>query len=158
MKRRTIITTAALAPLAACAGQTPSQIAADVVSDSQLIATGLSKELPVINNLTGIPSATLAKFLADLNSVITIAQSITAEAAAVQAAPLIQQIAGYIGNALSIATTAPVNALLPPGVLPVLEAANALLPVLMAAVGLVGSPEVPASMTPAAARAILASA
>jgi hypothetical protein len=158
MKRRTILSIAALAPLAACAGQTPSQIAAEVVSDAGLIASGFTAEMPLITALTGVPAATLATFSGYLSSAIAVAKSVSADLTVTAAVPLVQQIGTYVSDALALATTAPLNGLLPPGVLPVLEAASALLPVLEAAVGMAGASTAPALMAPDVARATLRAA
>jgi hypothetical protein len=140
--------------LVAC-GQTPEQLAQTAVSDAELVASAFSKELPTIQALTGIPTATLTELENYVSEAASVGSAIISGISVAQAGPIISQIKTYIGEALAIATVPPVSTLLPPGVLAVLEAANSLLPGLLAAVGLLAAPPVPPAYDPDTARAIL---
>jgi hypothetical protein len=140
--------------LAAC-GQTPEQLAQTAVSDAELVASAFSKELPTIQALTDIPAATLTELENYVSEAASVGSAIVSGISVAQAGPIISQIKTYIGEALAIATAPPVSTLLPPGVLAVLEAANSLLPGLLAAVGLLAAPPVPPTYDPGTARAIL---
>jgi hypothetical protein len=144
--------------LAACAGQTAQQLAQTAVSDAELVASAFSKELPTIQALTGIPTTTLTELENYVSEAASVGSAIVSGISVAQAGPIVSQIKTYIGEALAIATAPPVNALLPPGVLEVLEAANSLLPGLLAAVGLLAAAPVASKYAPGQARTILQAA
>jgi hypothetical protein len=151
MNRRTLlratVAVPALAALAAC-GASLSQVTSDV----QTIASGLAGIMPQISSIPGIAASSVAKlsgYLADLKS---LASQVAANAT--PSATTIQQVASDVQAFADLALP-----LIPGGAVYVvaINAALALLPGLLAAVGVsAGSLEAP-EMTPAQARSVLSS-
>ena len=155
MNRRTLLTTLALAPLAACGTLTPSTVATDATT----IVNGLAAIEPTIVGLAGIPAATAAKIAADL----ALAQSLLPSLSGIVASfstptTALQTIVTAVNDILGLATTAPLAALIPANVETILQAAAALLPVVEAAAGLSSASATAPTMTPDAARVVLKAA
>lgn len=155
MKRRSILAGCSALALAGCAGLSPAQIARQAVTDLGLIANGFAAGTPELASITGISAATLTSVSALFGKAQALAAGISATVTAETAKPVVQQIEAYFGEALTLLG----DLLLPPPFSTVLTALNVLLPVVEAAVGLpvpVGAAL--GGMTPAQARAVLASA
>lgn len=145
----------ALAGCATLTGRTAATIAAQVVSDAQTIATGLSGVLPALTALRTIPAATASSVSTLLSEAIGVAKSISSGMTASAAQPLVKQIEGDVNAAVQALAVLP----LPPSIESVLLAAQVLLPVVESAVGLaVPAGAVKGGMTPAQARAVLKAA
>ncbi len=150
MNRRTLLATvAAMAPiavLAACKSGSVSQVTADV----QAIAAGLSGIMPQIGTAPGISASVVAQLNTYLTDLKSLASQIGANAT--PSASIIQQVASDVQAFANLALP-----LIPGGAayLVAINAALALLPALLAAVGVSASTPVAPSMTPAQARAVL---
>lgn len=159
LKRRHLLMTAALAPvagaLAACSstGSTSSMTPTQVITDIGLVAGGLAGALPGLVT-AGLPAASIASVTGLVNQIQSAADAVSASLTTTAAAPIVTQIVGVLAQ---IAAT--VGPALPAPFGTALAAAQILLPVIAAAVGLVSSaPSTAAvSMTHAEARAALAS-
>ena len=92
MNRRHLLTTIPLLAVAACANQTPAQIAATAVTDAQLIATGLQNFAAA----SGTAPATAAKIAPYVADALKLAGTLSASMAATQAQPIVQQIAADV--------------------------------------------------------------
>lgn len=154
ISRRVLLGASALLPLglAACVGQDAATIGQQVVTDVRLIANGLAAELPAISTLTGVDAATLADINAKVAEALAAAQQVVAGMAQSAAQPLVQQIGSDVAAVLAAlggVTSIPTN------VQQIIAAVEALLPVVMAAVGLFAARKA-TRMTPAQARVVLA--
>ena len=151
--RRTILAAAgaaaALLSVAACSSSiTTSQIA----TDANLIAQGLQPLAADVAAIPGVPSATLAKVQADLAKLQQAAAGI-ATATAGQQTTSVQGIAALVEEIASVVLP------LVPGGAPwvlVVQAAQALVPVILAAAGVSGSTGAAPTMPATQARLILA--
>ncbi|WP_428493103.1 hypothetical protein [Rhodopila sp.] len=148
MNRRTLLATAvALIPLAACATKlTISQVAADI----NLEAQGLAPFVAALAAVPNIPAATVAK-AQSLFAVIQADAKAFAASVANPPAGTVQEVQQAVQGLAAIAATIP--ALAPYAL--VIQAAVALLPVMLTAVGVPvvgGAPK----MSAAQARAVLA--
>lgn len=143
MTRRVLL---AALPLAACqTGVTTSQVATDV----NLIASGLQPVAAALATSPNIPANVVAK----AQSYLSIIQADAAKIAAATANPpadVVQEVVQAVQAFASIASTIP--ALAPYAV--VIQAAVALLPVILASAGIKVSGAAP-SMGPTQARAVL---
>jgi len=143
------------AALAACATGTTNQvvtIAQQVVDDAGLIANGIAAEVGPLQTLgVTLTPDTLTK----INAGVTAAKNLVAGMAANVALPLVQQIVADV-NAV-VAAVGAAGATVPSSVQNVIGAAEALLPLVELAVGLVVAPKV-GRMSPAQARRVLAAA
>jgi len=149
MRRRTILSAIALAPVAACTTGTPTL--AQLVTDAQSIAAALQAEAPIVLPLVAdaAVSAKISGYIADVQSV---ASKLSAALTATAASPLVQQI---IGDVQAVAPIVLAIAGLPPGTVAAINAALALLPVLAAQVGLTSATLKAPVYAPAEARLIL---
>jgi len=156
LSRRTLLATASLIPLAACAGATADL--SQVITDVGLIASGLQGALPSLVGSAGASViAQITGWIADLQPIAAAIGGVTTVAGA---QPLVTQIETILNSIVSLAATFT----LPTPFGPALAAAAVLLPIIEAAVNLL----VPAAsaavhryataMTPAQARAVLAQA
>ncbi|MDA8251086.1 MAG: hypothetical protein M0Z28_18210 [Rhodospirillales bacterium] len=150
--RRNFLAASALLPLglAACAGQTQTQLQADV----QAVAQGLGGVVSSLSAVPHVPQAVVTQAMALIGQVKADAAQI---ATALTPNPnVVQHIADTINALLPIvAPYFPVA----PAVAAVLQAALALVPVILAAVGKpVPAGAATAAMTPAQARLVLLAA
>jgi hypothetical protein len=158
VSRRTVLSMAAALPIAACAGQSASQVTQEVVSDIGLVATGLNGALPALAQVAGISASTVATVGQYVGKVQTLASGVSTALSTSSALSTVQQIGSVIGQ---IATVA--GPLLPPPWGTAVAAAEVLLPVIEAGVGMIvnatNSTAAPGAaapvMSPDAARLIL---
>lgn len=148
MNRRTLLRTTiaipALAALAACSSTQMTQVTSDV----QAITTGLTNIMPQI--ATVVPAAAVAQLTTYLNDLKSLAATVSGNVSATT----IQQVAKDVEAFADL-----VLPLVPGGAVFVvaINAALALLPGLLAAVGVSAGTLAAPAMTPAQARAVLAS-
>jgi hypothetical protein len=141
--------------LAGCATSgNATQQAQQLASDVELIAGGLEAALPAIGAIRGAPKEVLDRLGSEVAVVQKDAAAISAALGAHAAVPVpqAQEIAGIVGDVAS--TIIPE---IPGGVafLPVIQAAQALVPELLAAAGIAAAAPVEALPSPEVARAIL---
>jgi len=136
--RRTLAALLPAVALAACAGQTTSQLAQTIVTDAGLVANALTNVLP---NLQGVPPGVADKVASYAQQAVGAAQSLVATITQAQAQPVIQQIQTDVN-----AVAAAVQPYVKPGstAAVILADIQVLMPVLLLAAGLA---------LPAAARA-----
>jgi hypothetical protein len=157
-RRKVLMLLGAAAPLAlaACSATSTtsgSTVAAQVVSDIGLIGSGLSGALPGLVS-AGLPAANIASVTSLVNNIVQTAAGVSTSLSTTAAQPAINQIIGVVGQIAAIAGPA-----LPPPWGEALTAAEILLPVVAAAVGLVlpSAAAGAAAMSPDQARLILTS-
>jgi hypothetical protein len=130
-------------------------ISADVVTDIQLISSGLSGSLAAFEGVTGIAPTVVAEIEAKIAAISTAAEGVVSTVASNVAEPIVTQISTDFG-ALKTALT---GVSLPAALESVLNAVSALLPYILAAVGVVsvsaGNASVATGLTPDQARLIL---
>jgi len=152
MKRRTILfgaaSVSALA-LAGCAGQTPTQLQSDVTAISQ----GLSGIVSALKAIPSVPANIVAEAQTAISAIQTNAATIAA--ALTPQASVVQQIAQAVTTLSTLLT--PFFPLSAP-VAGVVQAALALVPVILAAVGVQSAGASLSTMTPEQARLVLRAA
>ncbi len=133
---------------------TITSTASRLASDVNLVATGLAAALPAIAQVPGVPAATIAQINADLASIQKDAAAVQAATAANGAAPAstVQEIASVVGDIATVALP-----LVPGGsaIVPVVQAAEALLPGILSAADVVAAGAPANAMDPSSARLIL---
>ena len=157
LSRRAILGATALAPLAlaGCAtftGKTPTQIAAQVLSDVNLVASGLANAMPGLAASKAVPAATLARaqaYVAQVQAAAAQMQGVVTKGAA---QPIVTQIETDVNALAGLLAGLP----LPPPYAQVFQAAVVLLPVIEVSVGLAVPAGASHAMTPAEARLVLA--
>lgn len=160
MNRRQLLrTTATIAAsglvLAACAGSSsPTPTATQLAQDVNLVAAGLTAALAQVSAIPGIATATVTQLAGYLATVQADAKIVAAGTAAAGTS-VVQEIASGVQSIAAI-----VMPLVPSSsqITNLINAAISLLPVILAAVGLVAADKVVPVYTPAAARLILAGA
>ena len=157
---RPVLTGAALLTLAACAhpvtAPSVQASAAQLASDVQLIDNGLSAVLPSVARVANVPPATVARINADLAKIQADAAQVQADVTATSAVPtgVVQEIASVVTDVATVVLPAVPGAA---PFVPVVQAANALVPVLLNAIGSPAAGAAPV-MSPSAARLVLAGA
>lgn len=157
LTRRALLRSTALIPVAVvlngCGTNIPGQVAtvtgigAQVVADLQGLAPALQNAFPSIAK--ALSSDAGDKVQGYLSQLAGLAAGINASMPTTSAQPVVQQIAGVVQQIAGVA-----GPLLPPPWGIAITAVSALLPVAMAAVGLLTAPQA-GGMTPAQARAAL---
>jgi hypothetical protein len=143
-RRRLLQTTALTAPalaLAACSAgsvTSTSTVAQQVIADVSTLALGVASLLPALGTLKGIPADAIAKAGTAINTITAAATQISGTITQAQALPIIQNIGANVNTLISVLT--PFLGLLPPPYGTVIMAAQVLLPVIEAAVGLAVPP------------------
>ena len=159
--RRTVLTSAVtsfglLGFLAACqpGSKTPAA-PPQVAQDIALIAQGLAAVANSLTGIPGIPADTLAKIKGDITKIQTAAASVATDTTGSAWPTNVQGITSLIGEIADVALP-----LIPGGAPFVLavNAAQALVPILLAAIGVVGAKPGPAGVTPEQARLTLSAA
>ena len=150
MLRRSFLTAAALTAIAGCA--TTGTTLPTVASDVALIDGGLAAEWPVIAAaIPGISAAVSATVTQALGAIHTVAASLGSVAPTASQAAQIETAVTAIANVVLPLVG------LPPGAATAIQAALALVPVILSAAGLTAGPKTPMPVMPAAAaRLILA--
>ena len=152
MNRRQLLSTVPFLALAACAGQTATQVAQTAITDAGLVANALVSVLP---NLQGVPPDVSSLVATDAQKAVTMAQSLNSTMTQASAQPIIQQI-----QTDATAVAAAVQPYVPPGspAAMILADVQILLPVLLLAVGLAApAPAMPGSDVAAARTRLAAS-
>lgn len=150
LSRRHLCTGLSLAVLAGCANApSTSQLA----QDAKLIAAGLSGVTAALASVPGVPPAALAQVNSYLVLVQADADTIAQATAGAPPVATVQDIAALVGR-----VAAAVLPLVPGGgpLVAVVQAAEALVPVILAAAGVASATPGQIAYTPAQARAILA--
>lgn len=147
--RRMLLTTLALAPLAAC-NTTPAQAQTDI----NLIATALQTEGPVLLSITGLNPAAQTQISGYITTAVAAAQALSGIVLAPGSAPT--TFTTSVNDLLKFLATPAISALIPANIGQIISAVGALLPLVMAALGITSAPAVPATMAPTSARLILA--
>lgn len=144
----------ALAPLAACAGQTPTTIAASVVKDISLLSVGFTALLPTLSTVPGVATPILTEIAAYIAKAEVLAQSVSGTITVATAQPIVSQIETYFNEALALLGTVP----LPANVTLVINAVKTILPIVEVAVGIATASVAKTGLTPDQARAVLGAA
>ena len=158
MDRRSLLRSVLMAaPVVALAGCTSAEIAKvtnTVVTDAKLLSNGFEAMLTSLASVGAIPQSIVSAVDSYLAKALSFASSINADMTQNEAAGPVAQI----GSAVSSVITGLAAYKLPANVEAVLKAIQTLLPVIEAAVGLLGSTAVATGLTVAQARAVLAQA
>lgn len=134
MNRRNFLVAAPLF-LAACQTTTPfDQTLAKVVSDVNILATGLKGVLTQLTttNVLGLTSTVLNTITTAISNIQAIAGAIGQVTSIAATQPLIQKIESYVNTVVAALAALP----LPPAIAMALQAASILLPIIETAVGL----------------------
>ena len=156
--RRILLGATVFAPvaLAGCATLTgkPNQIAAQVLSDVNLVASGLANALPGLQASNVVPAAVMAKAQALVGKIQASAASMSATISKNAAQPIVTQIEQDVNAFAALLAGLP----LPPPYAQIVQAAVVLLPVIEIGVGLAVPAGASHAMTPAEARLVLKAA
>ena len=158
MTRRALLGATVLAPvaLAGCAtlSGNPNEIAAQVLNDANLIASGLANALPGLQASNVVPAGVMAQAQALVGKIQASAASMSATISKNSAQPIVTQIEQDVNSFAALLAGLP----LPPPFAQVVEAAVVLLPVIEIGVGLAVPAGASHAMTPAEARLVLKAA
>ena len=158
MTRRAILGATVFAPvaLAGCAtlSGNPNQIAAQVLNDANLIASGLANALPGLQASKVVPAGVMAQAQALVGKIQASAASMSATISKNSAQPIVTQIEQDVNAFAALLAGLP----LPPPYAQVVQAAVVLLPVIEIGVGLAVPAGASHAMTPAEARLVLKAA
>ena len=158
MTRRAVLGATVFAPvaLAGCAtlSGNPNQIAAQVLNDANLIASGLANALPGLQASKVVPAPVMAQAQALVGKIQASAASMSATISKNSAQPIVTQIEQDVNSFAALLAGLP----LPPPYAQVVQAAVVLLPVIEIGVGLAVPAGASHAMTPAEARLVLKAA
>jgi hypothetical protein len=159
LNRRTLLSSAALGAVAiGIAGCTTAQTQTinQVVDDVNTLAGGVAAILPSLTTITGFAADTVAKvqgYIANIEGVASQVASVASQGASA-VAPLVSNL----GSLVSSIYVALGGSSLPSSVSLILQAAQALLPVILTAAGIALAPAAAPSMSAAQARLVLRAA
>jgi hypothetical protein len=144
--------------LSACSAQAVAQVSATAAYDLNLIANGITAEIPVINSLSPAVATDLQTAVSDLQAAASLAGTIGTATAQNSAQSAVTQVASDIEAAVVALNSSGVA--LPASVSSVLSAAEVLIPEIEIALNMAlpSTASAPYSMTPAQARAALLAA
>ena len=153
LRRRALLSSVAVVPLAGCAGQTVESVLATVLNDMVLLANALKSVLASLGtaNIPGLTPSILATVGGYVGEVQSAAASLSTVPTAAAAQPTLQKIESYLNSTVAVLAGLP----LPPPISTALTLANIVLPFAEAAVGMVVA-AVPSTASVASARAQLA--
>lgn len=150
MNRRNLLAGVSALALGGCASFSTGAIATDVSN----LSGGLQGMLVQIGQIgLNIPTAIMSAVGTAIASLQKAADAIAATYTTAQALPLVQQVAAYVNAVVAALTTVPS---LPSIISGILTAAQAILPIIEAAVGMLVGAVTASPMSPSQARAILA--
>lgn len=152
MIRRKLLAGVSALALGGCASFSTGQIA----SDASNLAAGLQGMMAQLGQLAlNIPTTVMSAVGTAITSLQKAADAVAGVYTTASALPLVQQIAGYVNAVVAALSSVPG---IPTAIQLILQAAQAILPIIEAAVGMVVTAVSATAMSPTQARQILTGA